>query len=108
MKDKNWYIFDPTWDSGYVNNEKFTQSVASKYYKMLPSTAIQSHMPFDYLWQFAKEPISNREFYNRKAFDAKPKINFDFQAEIDDYLKLSEIDKAFESSERIQKNEIIT
>lgn len=107
MKDKNWYIFDPTWDSGYVNNEKFTQSVASKYYKMLPSTAIQSHMPFDYLWQFAKEPISNREFYNRKAFDAKPKINFDFQAEIDDYLKLSEIDKAFESSERIQKNEII-
>jgi hypothetical protein len=107
MQDKNWYIFDPTWDSGYVKNEKFVRNLVSKHFKMLPSAAIISHMPFDYLWQFTKEPISNREFYNGKLYDGKPKINFEYQIEIDKYLKLSEIDKAFESSERIQKNEII-
>ena len=98
MQDKNWYIFDPTWDSGYVKNEKFVRNLVSKHFKMLPSAAIISHMPFDYLWQFTKEPISNREFYNGKLYDGKPKINFEYQIEID---------KAFESSERIQKNEIL-
>ena len=107
MKDGNWYVFDPTWDSGYVKNDKFVRNLVSKHFKMLPSAAIISHMPFDYLWQFTKEPITNREFYNGKPYDGKPKINFEYQIEIDKYLKLSEVDKAFESSERIQKNEIL-
>ena len=107
LKDGNWYVFDPTWDSGYVKNQKFTRNILSLHFKMLPSEAIKTHMPFDYLWQFSKEPISNREFYNGKVYDIKPKVNFDYQKEIDKYLKLSEIDKAFESAERIQKNEII-
>lgn len=107
FKDGNWYVFDPTWDSGYVKNQKFTRNILSLHFKMLPSEAIKTRMPFDYLWQFSKEPISNREFYNGKVYDIKPKVNFDYQKEIDKYLKLSEIDKAFESAERIQKNEII-
>lgn len=107
MKDGNWYVFDPTWDSGYVKNQKFTRNILSLHFKMLPSEAIKTHMPFDYLWQFSKEPMSNREFYSGKVYDIKPKVNFDYQKEIDKYLKLSEIDKAFESAERIQKNEII-
>jgi len=106
MKDNNWYVFDPTWDSGYVNtNNKFVANIASVHFKMLPSEAIKSHMPFDFLWQFSKEPISNREFYNGKKYDNKPLVNFDYQSEIEKYNKLSEIDKAFESSERIQKND---
>ena len=64
-------------------------------------------MPFDYLWQFSKEPISNQEFYNGKTFEGKPKMNFDFQTEIDKYLKLSLIDQAFETSERIERNGLL-
>lgn len=107
MKDNNWCVFDPTWDSGFVKDGKYFRNLNSNYYKILPSTAIKTHMPFDYLWQFTKEPITNREFYNGKVYDIKPKMNFDFENEISKYFKLSEIDKAFESSERIQKNEII-
>ena len=108
MRDTNWYVFDPTWDSGYVTtSNKFVSNIASKHFKMLPSEAVKSHMPFDFLWQFSKEPISNREFYNGKNYDNKPLVNFDYQNEIEKYNKLSEIDKAFESSERIKKNEII-
>lgn len=107
FKDNNWYIFDPTWDSGYVNNGKFTRNLGSKYYKMLPTASLKTHMPFDYLWQFSKEPISNQEFYNGKTFEGKPKMNYDYQLEIDKYLKLSLIDQAFEASERIEKNGIL-
>ena len=38
----------------------------------------------------------------------KPKINFDFEtAEIDNYEKLSDGDKAFEASKRIEKNGLL-
>ncbi|MFD2908919.1 transglutaminase domain-containing protein [Flavobacterium ardleyense] len=107
FKDNNWYIFDPTWDSGYVNNGKFTRNLGAKYYKQLPAASLRTHMPFDYLWQFSKEPISNQEFYNGKTFEGKPKMNFNYQKEIDKYLKLSLIDQAFETSERIEKNGIL-
>lgn len=107
MKDNNWYLFDPTWDSGYVKEGKYTRNISFKYFKMLPSKAILTHMPFDYLWQFTKEPISNREFYNGKPYEGKPKLNFNYQTEIDKYFQLSDVDKAFESAERIKNNEII-
>ena len=107
FKDNNWYIFDPTWDSGFVNNGKFTRNLGSKYYKQLPIASLKTHMPFDYLWQFSKEPISNQEFYNGKTFEGKPKINFNYQTEIDKYLKLSLIDQAFEASERIERNGLL-
>lgn len=107
FKDKNWYIFDPTWDSGYVQNDKFFSKLSSKHFKVLPSKAVISYMPFDYLWQFSREPISNIEFYNGKPFEGKPKLNYDFQAEIEKYLKLSEMDKAFESAERTEKNGLV-
>ena len=107
FKDNNWYIFDPTWDSGFVNNGKFTRNLGSKYYKQLPIASLKTHMPFDYLWQFSKEPISNQEFYNGKTFEGKPKINFNYQTEIYKYLKLSLIDQAFEASERIERNGLL-
>lgn len=107
MNDGKWYVFDPTWDAGYVKDKKFFRNLVSKHFKMVPSQAITTHMPFDYLWQFAKEPLSNREFYNGKAYDDKPKRNYEFQVEIDKYLKLSDCDKAFESAARIQENEIL-
>ena len=33
MKDNNWYVFDPTWDSGYVKDEKYFRNLNSNYYK---------------------------------------------------------------------------
>jgi transglutaminase/protease-like cytokinesis protein 3 len=61
--DNQWYIFDPTWGSGYVNNGKFLM-LLTIVIKANPSEIIASHMPFDYMWQFLNYPISNQEFYN--------------------------------------------
>jgi transglutaminase/protease-like cytokinesis protein 3 len=62
--DNQWYIFDPTWGSGFVNNGKFVNAFDDRYFKANPSEIIASHMPFDYMWQFLTYPISNQEFYN--------------------------------------------
>jgi transglutaminase/protease-like cytokinesis protein 3 len=77
--DNQWYIFDPTWGSGFVNNGKFVNAFDDRYFKS--SEIIASHMPFDYMWQFLTYPISNQEFYNGSTGVDKSKKRFDFEAD---------------------------
>jgi hypothetical protein len=105
--DNKWYLFDPTWGSGYVNNGKFIKKMNEYYFKAEPSKLISSHIPFDYLWQFLNYPITNNEFYAGTTQINKSKKFFDFETEIAKYNKLSETDRLFESAARIQKNGVL-
>nr|WP_314896159.1 transglutaminase domain-containing protein [uncultured Flavobacterium sp.] len=102
--DDKWYLFDPTWGSGYVNNGKFFKKLNENYFKAEPTKLISSHIPFDYLWQFLNYPITNNEFYAGITQINKSKKYFSFESEISKYNTLSEIDKLFESAVRIEKN----
>lgn len=101
-----WFVFDPTWGSGGVNNGKFLKKINNAYFKVEPAKIIASHMPFDYLWQFLNYPITNGEFYNGKTQMDKSKKYFDFEKEIARYNSLPETDQLFESAERIGKNDL--
>ena len=102
--NSKWYVFDPTWGAGYVNNGKFFKKLNNSYFKAAPSVIIASHMPFDYLWQFSNYPISNNDFYEGKIQMNKTKKYFDFEKEINIYLTLSEEDQLLTSAERIARN----
>ncbi|MDI6045208.1 transglutaminase domain-containing protein [Flavobacterium yafengii] len=102
--DKKWYVFDPTWGSGYVNNGRFSKKINNYYFKAQPDKIIASHIPFDYLWQFSNYPITNNEFYEGKIQINKTKKYFDFEKEIIKYNALPEVDQLFTSAERIEKN----
>ncbi|TDE46991.1 hypothetical protein E0I26_02580 [Flavobacterium rhamnosiphilum] len=102
--DRKWYVFDPTWGSGYVNNGRFSKKINNYYFKAEPAKIIASHIPFDYLWQFSNYPITNGEFYEGKIQINKAKKYFDFEKEITKYNALSEVDQLFSSAERIEKN----
>jgi hypothetical protein len=102
--DNKWYLFDPTWGSGYVNNRKFFKKLNETYFKAEPAKLISSHIPFDYLWQFLNYPITNNEFYEGVTQINKSKKYFNFENEITKFNTLSEIDKLFESAARIEKN----
>jgi len=104
--ENKWYLFDPTWGSGYVNNNKYTRKINNGHFKVAPSKMINSHMPFDYLWQFIDYPITNQEFIAGKIQINKTKKNFDFESEITKYEALPKIDQFFESAQRIEKNGI--
>jgi hypothetical protein len=104
--ENKWCLFDPTWGSGYVNNNKYTRKINNGYFKVAPSKMINSHMPFDYLWQFINNPITNQEFIDGKIQINKTKKNFDFESEIKKYEALPKIDQLFESAQRIEKNGI--
>lgn len=101
-----WYLFDPTWGSGFVNNSKFTRKINNKYYKAEPKTLLDRHMPFDYLWQFSNKPITNQEFYDSKLESTNKTLNFDYLKEIDNLKNLSELEKTQNRADRIKKNGI--
>lgn len=102
--DSSWFLFDPTWGSGYVNGGKFYKKINDDYYKANPSTFIKSHIPFDYLWQFLNYPITNQEFYEGKIQIDKTKSYFDFNDSIQVFEKQSYIEQLISSAYRIEKN----
>jgi len=102
--DSSWFMFDPTWGSGYINNGKFYKKINNNYFKANPSALIKSHMPFDFLWQFLNYPITNQEFYEGKTQQNKSKPFFSYTDSISAYEKLSPIDQLKSSAERVERN----
>jgi hypothetical protein len=102
--DGAWYLFDPTWGAGYVNNGKFFSKINNGYYMVKPSVLIDSHMPFDYLWQFLNYPITNQEFIEGKKKLNKSKSFFNFNDSIQAYEGQDRISKLITSASRIEKN----
>lgn len=102
--DDNWSLFDPTWGAGYVDKMKFVKKINNIHYKVAPSQFIATHMPFDYLWQFLNYPVTNQEFIDGKTQINKTKPKFDFVAEIEEYDRMSDLDKAKTALIRIEKN----
>ncbi|WP_438966082.1 transglutaminase domain-containing protein [Flavobacterium sp.] len=66
LEDNKWYIFDPTWDSGVIINGKFVRKITSNYFQISPEQSIKDHMPFDYIWQFLKNPYTEEDFISGK------------------------------------------
>lgn len=102
--DSSWFLFDPTWGSGYVNGGKFFKKINNEYYKASPTSLIKSHIPFDYLWQFLNYPVTNQEFYEGKTQQNTTKPFFNFKDTILVFEKQSHIDQLISSAYRVEKN----
>ena len=102
--DSSWYLFDPTRGSGFVNGGKFFKKINNDFFKVNPSSLINSHMPFDYLWQFVNYPVTNQEFYEGKTQQNKSKTFFNFADSIRIYESQSYVEKLISSARRIEQN----
>lgn len=102
--DTSWYLFDPTWGSGYIQNAKFIKQVNNFYFKTKPSQLIKSHVPFDPLWQFLYYPVTNQEFYEGKTHINTSKPYFNFTDSLKTYESQSRTEQLVASGRRIEKN----
>ena len=101
-----WFLFDPTWGSGYASNGKFVKKINNAYYKVPPSRLIKSHIPFDPMWEFLNYPVTNQEFYEGKVQENRSKAYFSYSDSIAAYEKLSEVEKDAAAARRIEGNGI--
>lgn len=102
--DNTWWLFDPTWGAGYVNKNKFFKKLNNLNYKVSPNQFVATHMPFDYLWQFLNYTVTNQEFIDGKTQINTAKPKFDFVNQIEEYDRMSDLDKARTALIRIQNN----
>jgi len=104
LVDSNWFIFDPTWGSGYVNNGKFFKKINNAYFKGQPEEFIKSHMPFDPLWQFLNYPVTSQEFNEGKTGSNNKRTYFNYPDSIKAYVEQDQIGQLSAASQRIEKN----
>lgn len=102
--DTAWFMFDPTWGSGYISNEKFYKKINNTYFAARPSVLIKTHMPFDYMWQFLNYPITNQQFYEGKTIQNTATSFFNYSDSIETYEHQNHIEQLTASARRIEKN----
>lgn len=101
--DNKWYLFDPTWGSGFVSNGYFTRRLDNRNFMVDPEMMINTHMPFDYLWQFRDYPISNQEFIEGVYLGDDQKQKFDYVKEIEKFENEPKLQQLFDVAQRIEK-----
>lgn len=104
--DSAWYLFDPTWGSGYVEGGKFVNQVNNFYFMTRPEDMIRSHMPFDPLWEFLYYPVTHKEFFKNKVKIDESKPFFNFPDTLHEYIHSSELEQAVSSARRIEMSGI--
>lgn len=98
-----WYLFDPTWGAGYVKDDQFVKSFNNKFYKVQPSELIQDHMPFDPMYQFMNNTVSNKEFIEGITV-AGNKPYFNYVDTLRQFDLLSKQEKLYSQERRITAN----
>jgi transglutaminase/protease-like cytokinesis protein 3 len=67
-----WYLIDPTWNSGYIDRASgFTKSYKADYLFPPPEVMGISHFPEDQAWQLRSQPISRGEFLRQPMMRAR-------------------------------------
>ena len=98
--NSTWYLFDPTWGSGYFDGSAYQQEFRDNYFMVKPIEMIKSHMPFDPLFQFLPHPVSHLNFEKGKNIPGDQA--FEVNTDTEDYLTLSEDQQIKESMDRVK------
>lgn len=106
--DHKWFLYDPTWGAGYINarTKKFVFWVSNQYCNAQPEFLINSHIPFDYLWQFLYYPVTNKEFETGDIRLDKARSFFNYNDSITCYLQQNELERLVSTVNRVVKNGI--
>jgi hypothetical protein len=75
----NWLLCDPTWDAG---------STDYRYYLVTPQTFIETHFPFDPLWQLLPEPQPFAGFGKKRLPKNVNQLPVDVNAAVAAFLQL--------------------
>lgn len=73
LSNGQWKLFDPTWGASEWVNGELVKRLNYDYFMVEPAEFINSHMPFDPMWQLLYQPIKTDEFYGQKV---KRDVNF--------------------------------
>ena len=96
LLDNVWQLFDPTWDEGKEENPK--------YFTMPPEEFVETHIPYDPLWQLLHYPVTQQQFYSGRSKNEVP--YFSYPDSIKAYLEMDSLHRFQSSAARMQRDEL--
>ncbi|MEO6905585.1 MAG: transglutaminase domain-containing protein [Ginsengibacter sp.] len=100
--NNQWKFYDPTWDAGYIRNGSFINEIRNNYFQIAPEYFIQTHLPFDPMFQFLIYPITYKEFVNGNFNERDPKRFFNYKDSIESYKNIDRLAQYLSSVSRIK------
>ena len=104
--NENWWLFDPTWGSGYMTGNEYKTRYSDEYFKVAPEKMIRTHMPFDPLMQFLEEPIDHFGFARGDFSETRSKT-WDTQKLLKEYFSEDDRTRLSAQMKRIREHGII-
>lgn len=102
--NNQWLLCDPTWDKDSYGQYR--------YFLVAPQQLIQSHMPFDFMWQLLQYPITHKDFINGNTGADKKKPAYHYADSIAAFLALDSLQQLQARQLRILQagpaNELVT
>jgi len=98
--EKDWFLFDPTWDAGMGFNGR---SGKTSFYKIAPADFIQTHYPYDPIFQFLNYPLNFNEY--SKNISSNRKNYFDYTDSIKVYQNTDSLSRFLSQLSRIERNQ---
>ena len=92
---QEWFLCDPTWDVGHSGN--------TKYFLVSPAQFIESHIPFDPLWQLLENPLTDHEFSQGIFYQRKENRFFNFADSVNAFLQLDSLRQLEASTKRVRQ-----
>jgi Transglutaminase-like superfamily len=92
--DGEWFLCDPTWDAG-TNNYN--------YFLVRPDEFIQTHIPFDPLWQLLEHPVSHNNFQRGYYHSKKDDPVFNYKDSVAAYLQSDTLQQMEATARRMQQ-----
>jgi transglutaminase/protease-like cytokinesis protein 3 len=93
--DNTWLLCDPTWDESTGN---------TKYFLVEPLLMIETHMPFDPLWQLLNYPVSHSMFYTGNIYYHKNLPYINYVDSVTAYIKLDSLQRLKSTAYRIEQS----
>lgn len=106
--NNKWWLFDPTWSAGSVDNWKFTRRFSNRFYKVAPEEMVKDHMPFDPMYQFLDYPVSANDFYDGKTAVSNSGKYFNYRDSLKLHNALNQVERLKHTIARIQGNGVRT
>ncbi|MBI3410319.1 MAG: hypothetical protein HY040_18425 [Planctomycetes bacterium] len=68
---EKWYLVDPTWGAGTVQDKKFKKMFREYYFEVDSDQLLFTHFPIEDKWQLQSKPLSRQEFEKRPRFSSE-------------------------------------
>jgi hypothetical protein len=93
--EKKWLLCDPTWDAGLAN--------ADNWFLIAPEKFIETHIPFDPLWQLLPFPLTHAQFKKGSSPNTSDDKLYNIVDSVSAFLQLDTLQQLVAASLRMQR-----